>query len=62
MKALVGNTNIEDDDDYGLGPSIFVKQLGSNPIHFGKKFPISDRKGQIMKEWPEYLRVREFPK
>lgn len=56
---------------------VFVKQLGSRPmmrgvgelrgqfIAGGNKDNgawIRDRKGADMSEWPEYLRVREFPR
>jgi protein gp37 len=41
---------------------VFVKQLGAKPITgMGYSWPISDRKGAIVEEWPEYLQVREFP-
>lgn len=41
----------------------FVKQLGSNPIgHNGTvPFAVDDYKGANPEEWPEYLRVQEFP-
>lgn len=53
---------------------VFVKQLGSNyqiphyaigngpaiPMHI--QWKLQDRKGSDPKEWPEELRVREFPK
>lgn len=44
-----------------LGISIFVKQLGANPIWKGNKFPTSDSHGKILSEWPDELRVQEFP-
>ena len=42
---------------------VFVKQLGSDPIvEPGPiSFPSSHKKGADMNEWPEDLRVREFP-
>lgn len=42
---------------------VFVKQLGSNVRHEGKPLAIRlrDRKGGDITEWPEDLRVREFP-
>jgi protein gp37 len=41
----------------------FVKQLGANPVDdFGQRLPyIHQRKGNDMAEWPEHLRVREWP-
>jgi protein gp37 len=40
----------------------FVKQLGSNPeLHGFTGMPLCDRKGGNPDEWPEDLRVREFP-
>ena len=54
------------------GVSFFMKQLGAWPLFdfanagriqegHGKYFGIKDRKGGDMSEWPEDLRVREFP-
>ena len=42
---------------------VFVKQVGANPVNReGERCPhILDRKGKVMEEWPEVLRVREFP-
>lgn len=42
---------------------VFVKQVGANPVNReGERCPhIHDRKGKVMEEWPEVLRVREFP-
>ena len=47
---------------------VFVKQLGSNPaplrVEAGsvlERLWLHDRKGGDMAEWPEDLRVREFP-
>lgn len=46
----------------------FVKQLGANPFYpYSDGTPFSDldlksRKGSDMAEWPESLRVREFPR
>lgn len=39
------------------GAAVFVKQLGARPL--GMK--LKDRKGGDWDEWPEELRVREFP-
>jgi protein gp37 len=52
------------------GVSVFVKQLGSNPIdsHYCEEacgdhdLTFKDKKAADMEEWPEDLRVREFPK
>jgi protein gp37 len=38
---------------------IFVKQLGT---HLSKELKLKDRHGKDMDEWPETLRVRQFPK
>lgn len=41
---------------------VFVKQLGAKPTNReGQPHQISDRKGAIMDEWPEGLRVQQFP-
>lgn len=42
----------------------FVKQLGSNPVYKRGDVPfiIRDSHGADMSEWPEDLRVREFPR
>lgn len=51
----------------GAGAACFVKQLGARPAAFmtqgGQYVPITyqDRKGSDPAEWPEGLRVREFP-
>ncbi|MFH1730162.1 MAG: phage Gp37/Gp68 family protein [Planctomycetota bacterium] len=46
---------------------VFVKQLGAHPFIEGHATPVigswlRDRKGGDPSEWPEDLRVREFPK
>jgi protein gp37 len=38
---------------------VFVKQLGT---HLAKQLKLSDRHGGNMEEWPEHLKIREFPK
>lgn len=47
------------------GVPFFMKQVGSNPF-WDKSgpfvVPMHDRKGGDPAEWPEHLRVREFPK
>lgn len=47
----------------GAGVPVFIKQLGANPTNReGEPCPhIKDRKGGDINEWPEILRVREFP-
>ena len=45
------------DDIAGTDCRLFVKQLGSNPV--GLK--LKDRKGGDMSEWPEDIRVRDWP-
>ena len=37
---------------------VFVKQLGT---HLAKELGLKDRHGKNMEEWPEHLRIREFP-
>ena len=50
------------------GCAPFVKQVGAKPTFHGHPFnevhvnTIRNRKGGAMEEWPEDLRVREFPK
>lgn len=44
------------------GVPVFVKQLGSRPVNReGVPHPVSDSHGGNWDEWPEDLRVREFP-
>lgn len=44
------------------GVPFFMKQIGSNPIcDDGKKWVLSANKGGEPADWPESLRVREFP-
>jgi protein gp37 len=41
---------------------VFMKQVGSNAVeYFNSEFTPKDRKGGLMSEWPEDLRVREYP-
>lgn len=44
------------------GVPCFIKQLGSNPYYHGKPLRLRHWKGAHMSEWPEGLRVREFPR
>ncbi len=47
---------------------VFVKQLGAKPVttwsngDLCDRLLLRDRKGGDMSEWPEDLRVREFPR
>jgi protein gp37 len=41
--------------------AFFVKQLGSNPVEDGEPLKLKDGHGGDWNEWPEDLRVREFP-
>ena len=43
----------------GVGSAVFVKQLGT---HLAKQLKMSDRHGGNIYEFPEHLRIREFPK
>lgn len=45
------------------GVPCFVKQVGARPVNReGERCPhVHDKKGKVMDEWPEELRVREFP-
>ncbi|MBW4690046.1 MAG: phage Gp37/Gp68 family protein [Komarekiella atlantica HA4396-MV6] len=40
---------------------VFVKQLGANAHHQGQRFKTRDKKGGEIEEFPEQLRIREFP-
>jgi protein gp37 len=49
------------------GVAVFVKQLGADPISRGKNdgdliWKMKNKKGGDMDEWPEDLRVREYPR
>lgn len=49
-------------DCKSAGVPVFVKQLGARPTNGeGVAHAITDKKGKRMDEWPEELRVREFP-
>lgn len=41
------------------GVPVFIKQLGT---HLAKQMGLKDRHGGDMDEWPEDLRIREFPR
>jgi protein gp37 len=40
------------------GTPVFIKQLGT---HLAKRLKLKDRHGGTIEEWPEYLRIRDFP-
>lgn len=46
------------------GVAVFVKQLGAKPEWGpdGARYELRDRKGGDMSEWPEDLRIREYPR
>lgn len=49
-------------DCLNAGVAVHVKQLGRYPRNReGDRHPISDEKGKLMNEWPEILRIRQFP-
>lgn len=48
-------------DCRGAGVPCFVKQLGSKPTQEEDRLLIKHPKGGDINEWPEDLRVREFP-
>lgn len=43
------------------GVPVFVKQLGRRPEDEGRRLLIRDAHGGVIYEWPDELRVREFP-
>ncbi len=44
-----------------LSTPVFVKQVGANPIGYdGKPYPVTGA-GRDMSQWPEELRVQEYP-
>lgn len=45
-----------------LGAKLFVKQIGALPTRGGEVIDISSAKGGELAEFPEELRVREFPR
>jgi hypothetical protein len=40
---------------------VFVKQLGANAYYQGQRFKTRDKKGGEIEEFPEQLRIRQFP-
>jgi protein gp37 len=45
-------------DCKNAGVPVFIKQLGT---HLARELGLKDRHGRNMAEWPEHLRIREFP-
>ncbi|TVR65362.1 MAG: phage Gp37/Gp68 family protein [Candidatus Competibacteraceae bacterium] len=43
------------------GVPVFVKQLGGHVVEDGKRLTLKSRKGADLSEWPEDLRVRQWP-
>jgi protein gp37 len=41
--------------------AVFMKQVGSNAYYHGQQFKTKSRAGSDPSEWPEHLRVQEFP-
>lgn len=44
------------------GVPVFVKQMGARPVDAAGPVRLRDRKGGDIDEWPEDLRVREYPR
>lgn len=44
--------------DFKVTSKVFVKQLGT---YLAKELKLKDRHGGDMSEWPEHLKIREFP-
>lgn len=49
---------VRDARQRGVGPKLFVKQLGT---YMAKKLGLKDRHGGDMDEWPQVIKIREFP-
>jgi protein gp37 len=43
------------------GVNVFVKQFGRHPTLAGTRVKLRDNKGEDQQEWPEDLRVQEYP-
>jgi protein gp37 len=41
--------------------AVFIKQLGRNPTLGGKRVKLSHKKGEDQNEWPDDLRVQQYP-
>jgi len=48
-------------DCHDAGAAVFVKQLGARPFLGSEPLKLRDHKGGDISEFPEDLRVREFP-
>ncbi len=48
-------------DCTNAGVPVFVKQLGSRPVHLGERMKFKARKGNELDEWADYLQRREMP-
>jgi protein gp37 len=60
MELEWANELIQQCDQSGV--AVFMKQLGAKPIGPAElPWPITNRKGDIMEDWPQALRVREWP-
>ena len=44
-----------------VGTAVFVKQVGGNPFYRGAPLVTGDPKGGTPADWPESIRLREFP-
>jgi protein gp37 len=49
-------------DCRAAGKPVFVKQFGAHPTLDGSTLVLRSRKGGDLAEWPEDLRIREFPR
>lgn len=49
------------DDAEFTGLSVFVKQVGSNPVWGGEPLKLRDRSGKNIDEFPPGLQIRQFP-
>ena len=43
------------------GIAVFMKQLGALPTSAGRRIVLKHKKGEDMAEWPQDLRVQQFP-
>lgn len=41
--------------------AVFHKQLGSRPYMDGKPFKVAHWKGEVPEQWPQQLRIQQFP-
>jgi protein gp37 len=59
IENIVNSYRKAGSEGYMRETAIFVKQLGT---HLAKKMGLKDRHGGDINEWPEHLKIREFPK